>query len=183
MAKEKKETETRNVEEIIAENKRLQETIDNLGTSQVNMGDPLMTRYMNEISTIQKKGRVDTDKIKVVEFADHKNISLWTQDGKRIGPLHPHNAMATFKLFFSLGIVLTATEPSADQIAAYRLTPEYQKAQAELKKKRAIKEKSRKAGQIEKLAAEIAKMSGTTVEAINHILKAHEVKSLGETRK
>ena len=65
--------------------------------------------------------------------------------------------------------------PSTDEIAAYKETPEYKKAIEREARRRATKDKSRKSGQMEKLATEIAKMSGTTVEAINKILKASEV--------
>lgn len=129
----------------------------------------------SEIRKIRQKGKSTSNSITVVEQNDHKNISLWTRDGDRIGPMHPDNAIQALNRFADIGIMLTADRPTAEQIEAYKQTPEYKKLQKAEDERRAIKMKSKKSGQIERLSAEIAKMSGTTVEAINHILRASEV--------
>jgi len=165
---------------VMAENKKLLATIDAMGA--VPTQDANLVRYMSEMDNIKKKARVETDKIQVHEIADHKNISLWTKLGKRIGPLHRDNALKTFQTFFELGIMLSTDRPTLEQIEAYKLTDEFKAADAKFKTSRKIKEKSRKSGMMQKLAEEIAKMSGTTVEAINHILKANEIKPLAAGR-
>lgn len=120
--------------------------------------------------------------IVVRERHDHKNISLWTRDGQRIGPMHPDNAERLLHDRAAMGQILLASQPTAEMVEAYRQTAEY-KAQVEWEeKRRAKKNKSRKAGQLEKLATEISKMTGMTVEAMNKIVRASEVKPLSEVR-
>jgi len=175
------ESKERSLDEIIAENKNLRETIERLGSTE-QVQDTTLMRYMDEINKITKKARVESDKIKVIEITDHKNISLWTKDGKRIGPLHRDNAIATLKRFFELGIMLSSEQPTSEEIEAYMQTDEYKIVYAKFMESRRIKDKSRKAGQMQKLAEEIAKITGSTVDAINHVLKFHEVKQLSAGR-
>jgi len=140
-----------------------------------------LDKYFGEMKKIRTKGRVDTNKIKVVEIADHKNISLWTKDGKRIGPLHPYNAEKTFMLFWNLDVQLSADEPTAADIAAYKKTPEYAKAMKIHKEKRAIKEESRKdTKKLQDYLKQIAASSGQSVEAIHNILKSNQVKPVSQ---
>lgn len=158
------------------------ETMAKIKEAQDNMGGEDLTKYMGEMKKIRHKGRVDSGKIQVKEITDHMNISLWTKEGKRIGPLHPHNAERTFQLFWELGTVLSVDQPTETQIAAYKETDEYKKKAEAYAKIRKIKDKSRKAGQIQKYIEEIAKLTGQTAEAINHVLKPGEVKRLSEAR-
>lgn len=157
----------------------LQEQINAQAT--IPSGDGTMDRYMKEINDINKKGRVDSNKIQVIEITDHKNISLWTKAGKRIGPLHPHNARKTFELFWNMKIQLSATQPTPEQIEAYKKTSEYKKIMEALARSRAIKDKSRKSGQMEKLTAAIARLTGVKPEEISNVFKAHDVKTLSDT--
>ena len=125
---------------------------------------------------IDKVGRVDSDKILLVEKHDHKNISLWTKDGKRIGPLHPHNAKQTLIRFKKLkGIDLLVNQPSKEQIERYKTTDEYKNNQALFKKMRDIKEKSRGSKNMERYGLMIAKELGKTVAEINQIKRPQEV--------
>lgn len=158
------------------------DTMAKIKESQENMGDADLTKYMGEMKKIRQKGRVDSGKIQVKEITDHKNISLWTKEGKRIGPLHPHNAERTFQLFWELGTVLSVDQPTEEQIAAYKETDEYKKKSEAYAKIRKRKDRSRKAGQIQKYIEEIAKLTGQTAQAINHVLKPGEVKPLSEVR-
>ena len=153
------------------ENKLLRQKLADFERLSGGIGD----RLSSEIKKIRLKGKSSANVIEVHERHDHKNISLWTRDGKRIGPLHPDNAIQALQRFGDLGIHLSSDMPSADEIEAYKKTPEYRVATEKEAKRRATKDKSRRSGQMEKLATEIAKMSGTTVEAINKILKASEV--------
>ena len=129
----------------------------------------------NEINKIMRKGRSSADSIRVVEQNDHRNVALWTRDGQCIGPMHPDNAIQTLNRFANIGIMLSADKPTVAQIEAYIKTPEYKAKRKFEDDRSAIRAKSKRSGQMERLATEIAKMSGTTVDAINHILQAHEV--------
>lgn len=135
------------------------------------LGDSLAT----EIKKIRQKGKASANSIVVTEHHDHKNISLWTKWGKRVGPMHPENAIQALNRFADIGVVLSADQPDAAQIEAYKQTAEWKARVAKESKHRAEKDKSKRSGQMDRLSAEIAKMSGTTVDAINHILKASEV--------
>lgn len=153
------------------ENRLLKQRIADSEKLSGGIGD----RLSGEIKKIRQKGKSSANQIVVHERHDHKNVSLWTRDGKRIGPLHPDNAIQTLQRFADLGIQLTADMPTEEEISAYKETDEYKEAARREDKRRTLKNKSRRSGQMEKLAAEIAKMSGTTVDAINSILKASEV--------
>jgi len=172
---------TRNIEEIETENRRLREAVDKL--SSTPQGDINLVRYMGELDKINKKAKVSADKIEVHEISDHKNISLWTRLGKRVGPLDRDNATTAFKRFFDLGIILSTEQPTPEQIEEYKQTDEYKKYAEDLAKSRKRKDRSKKSGQMQKLAEEIAKLTGSTVEAINHVFKASEIRPLSEGRK
>lgn len=153
-------------------------TLSTIKESQnMNIEDQGLSKYFDEMKKIRTKGRVDANKIKVVEVVDHKNISLWTKDGKRIGPLHPYNAEKSFMLFWNLGIRLSADEPTKEQIDAYKKTPEYKAVMKIHNEKRAIKEESRKdTKKMQDYLKQIATASGQSVEAIHNILKSNQVK-------
>jgi len=177
MVKEIKVKETQaQLQEKNAQLKAKIKTLETLQTPQPH--DSKLDKYMAEMTKIKSTARVDSGAISVTEFADHKNISLWTRDGKRIGPLHQSNALRTFQLFWELGRFLSTERPTPEQIVAYKESDEYKKWLAAHLKMRAIKDRSKKSGQIEKLTAEIAKLSGVTVEALNKILKPGEVQNV-----
>ncbi len=158
------------------ENIILKKKLADLEKSQAELQGVVGSGLLNEIKKIRQKGGPSANRLEVVEFTDHKNISLWTKWGKRIGPLHPDNAIQTLHRFADLGIILSADKPTQEQMEAWANSPE---GKAQLKResvRRDERQKSRRSGQMEKLASEIAKISGTTVEAINHILQASEVK-------
>ena len=160
------ETENAILKQKIAEQEKLQPEMVNV------LGDPLG----NEMKKIRRKGKSSANKITIVEKNDHINTSLWTKDGKEIGPMHPDNAIQTLYRFADLGIMLTSDRPTASQVATYKETVEYKAKFKKETERRAIKDKSKRSGQMDRLCAEIAKMSGTTVSAINHILRPEEVK-------
>lgn len=142
--------------------------------------DPKMSRYMNEMGLINKEvNKSRPDKIDIKEFADHKNISLWVTSGinigKRIGPLHPENAKRTFDLFWKLKMPLSATRPTAEAIAEYKLTDEYKSALKAHETKRTLKDKSKKGAALEKIIKEMAKMTGQNAEALTKILSPGEI--------
>jgi hypothetical protein len=182
MAKVKKEAEVKvlSAEQLADENARLSAKVAELEAT--GKADPTLSKYMQELDTIKGKAKVSADKIKVVDITDHKNISLWTKDGKRIGPLHRDNAIKTLQTFYSLGVMLSATQPTLEEIAAYKETDEYKAKMEALAKSRARKEKSKRSGQIDKLTAAIAKMSGLKLEEVNTISRAAGVRPLAEGR-
>lgn len=153
------------------ENKILRQQLVDAEKLAPELGDSLAT----EIKKIRQKGKASANSIVVTEHHDHKNISLWTRWGKRIGPMHPENAIQALNRFADIGIILSADQPTSVQVEAYKQTTEWKSRLTKETKRRAEKDKSRRSGQMEKLSAEIAKMSGTTVDAINQILKASEV--------
>jgi membrane-associated HD superfamily phosphohydrolase len=130
-----------------------------------------------EINEIKRKGNSTANTITVGTSRDYTPVTLWTKWGKPIGGLHPDNAIQTLQRFANVGIILSARKPTPEEATAWSNSAEgkaYWKNEAE---KRAAKDKTKKAGQLEKLAAEIAKQTGTTVEALNRVLKIHEVKA------
>lgn len=169
--------------DLQSENEALQQKVKTLEALQKPQeSDPKLARYMDELKKIKTTARNEGNQIKIKEYADHKNISLWVTSGinygKRIGPLHQTNAETTFKLCWDRGIRLTVDRPTPEQITAYKETEEYREALAKHLKLRGKKDKSKKSGQIEKLAAEIAKMTGQTVEVMNKILAPGEVRKV-----
>jgi len=160
-------------QENILLRKKLKDT-ERLAAEQAKLSGGNLT---SEINKIRSRAKPQADSVSVVISADHKNISIWTKEGKRIGPMHPDNAIQTLNRFAELGILLLADQPTAAQIEAYKQTPEYKILAKKESIRRAIKDKSRRAGQMEKLSAEIAKQTGTTVEALNQILRMSEVRT------
>jgi len=101
-------------------------------------------KYMADLDFFDKQ-KGGANRIEVKAISDHKNISLWTPWGKRIGPMHPTNARYTYNKFRRLGRILFIQKPSEAQIQAYYKTPEYlawkKKFDADRVKKNASKSK------------------------------------------
>lgn len=174
-------------DEIVRLNARTAELqkVENMDTKRAIpsvIGNSAMS-YLDQVNKIMRTATVDSNKIKVQEFTDHKNISLWTKYGKRIGPLHQQNALRTLRVFYALGVELITERPTEEQVRDYMKTDEYKKWKADFDEKRKIKEQSRKKGTLEKLTAEIAKLSGQTAEAVTHILKPGNTQDLRDARK
>ena len=164
----------KSMEELLKTIQDLTEKVDSLETKQETHGT------FDALQEIDKTGRVDDTKIKVQEFTSHKNISLWTKDGKRIGPLHPHNAKQTLMRFKKVkGEDLLVRQPTQGQIDAYKLTLEYKAKQKKFEASRAIKDKTRNAKSVEKIAKSIAAEMGKTVAEITGIKKPGEVGKVG----
>jgi len=166
------EQENEILKKKLEDSEKLAETMSKVGGVNI----------IDEMNTIRSKGKSTANSIEARVIVDHKNVTLWTKAGKPIGPLHPDNAIATLQVFAAKGIKLSATRPTTEEREAYAKSPEGIAEHKRNLEARAIKEKSRKSGQIEKLAREIANMAGQNVETINKILKAHEVRPLAETR-
>lgn len=163
------------MQKLAQENEALKIKLAAMEADRPQMENALGDTLSNEMKAIRQKGKSSANTITVQEKNDHVNISLWTRWGKRIGPLHPDNAIQTLNRFADIGILLTATRPTPAQLEAYKETAEYKSMIKREDSARAIKSKSKRSGQMDRLCAEIARMSGTTVEAINTLLKPHEV--------
>lgn len=129
----------------------------------------------DEVKKIRRKGKSTANTITVIEKNDHVNVTLWTKWGKMVGSLHPDNAIQTLHRFADIGIALSTDRPTPEQAEAWSNSREGKAFFKKETEKRAIKDKSKRTGQMDRLCAEIARMSGTTVEAINKILPASEV--------
>jgi hypothetical protein len=176
------------IEQLLAENARLKEERETMQATLATMGDigsidRNSMKYMNEVAAIKRSGRVDAEKIKVKEFTDHKNISLWTKDGKRIGPLHRDNALSALNRFFSLGIMLSTKEPTKEEIAAWLASPEGKAWSAAETKKRDANYKTRKRGELEKILKIMGDQFGLNASALMSIKKLADVQTLEEGRK
>jgi hypothetical protein len=97
---------------------------------------------------------------------DHINISLWTKEGERIGPLHPDNAKATMLAFAQQGIYLTVNPPTGAEVEAYQQTEEYKELTKARQERRATKSRSKKSGQFDKLLSLMEKQYGLDKEAL-----------------
>jgi hypothetical protein len=149
----------------LADSEKIKETMSRMGGVDI----------ITEMGKIRAKGKNSAGSIQVKTSADHKNITLWTEGGKPVGPLHPDNAINTLQIFASRGIRLLVDRPTGEQQEAYHNSTEGQALFKKTNASRALKEKTRK-NQMDRLTAEIAKMAGTTTDAVNRLLKAHEVK-------
>lgn len=129
-----------------------------------------------EIRDMKKKaGSGAHSNIDWKEIHDHKNVSLWTMDGKRVGPMHPDNLESTWQRFFDAGVILLAKRPTEEEIAEYKKTPEYQEKMKKFLASRELKEKSKKPDQVDKLIKQMAEMTGQTTQALNKILSPDQV--------
>lgn len=134
-------------------------------------------KLASEMKKIRAKGRDSSNTIDVISIHDHKNISLWRKDGKRLGPMHPSNAIQTLNRFADLGILLSADRPTAEQIAAYKETKEYKIFHQKEIDRRARKDKSRTGKDFERLVTLMEKQWGVKKEDANKILSPQEVGS------
>lgn len=139
--------------------------------TKVDIGDKGVAEYMNTIKQIRDTAKVGADKIQVKEITDHKNISLWTKEGKRIGPMHRDNALKAFEMFWSMGTKLSVTEPTAKEIEDYKQTEEYKIKEANYRKIRARKEKSRSSKGIQKILEQMAAVTGMSIDALMKVAK------------
>ena len=134
---------------------------------QGSTGSTLTDRISQEIKLLKKVGFNDAGKIKVKPIDDHRNVVLYhtngVQVGKFVGPLHIKNAELEIQRWAEKGIMLSARKPTEEEIKLYKETAEYKRLEEAFKKGRAKKIKTRRSGEIEKIAEAIAKASGKPV--------------------
>ena len=131
--------------------------------------DPADAKYMNDVDFL-KKQKQGTNRIEIKEISDHKNISLWTAWGKRIGPLHPNNAVYTYHKFRRLGRILFVHKPSEESIVAYYKSPEYLKWKKKFDLDREKKIKSRSKDGLERVLNKMAEITGQTRDQLQSII-------------
>lgn len=168
------ETPEQKLARLEAENAALRNTQTEL-ESKIAANTNTMSKddmqYFSDLQYLKKVGRVETNTIKVKETNDHKNISLWTKAGKRIGPMHPDNARATYEKFLIKGIRLLVKQPTEEEISEYKKTPEYLAELKRITEDRARKEKSRKGKGLERLLESMAKLMGVDKKKLMQIEK------------
>lgn len=130
-----------------------------------------------EIAKIRQTGKKTADKIVLKENNDHKNISLWVRKGvnygKRVGPLHPDNAESTLLKFAEKGMTLSVERPTDQEVKDYKETEEYKTDKAKVDKIRALKNKSKKPDQIDRLTEQMSRLTG---QIGSSIMPQHQVK-------
>lgn len=128
--------------------------------------------YIKEIEILRRKSKTGLNEIKYKEIVPEM-ICLWHVSGhnvgKRVGPVMLEQGEETYLRFRLVGIRLSATRPTEEWIAKYKLTPEYKKAADIEVKRRAGKDKSRKESEVDKLTNAISKLSGIDPKKLNVI--------------
>lgn len=161
------------LEALEQENKILKEALAK-SVEKEQAVNALSPSIEDEVRRIRKKGKSQANVIQVIETLDHVRVSLWTKWGKHIGPLHPDNAIQTLHRFADVGIILSTEKPTTEQVAEWYNSAEGKRFVDKENKRRALKDKTRKSGQMDRLTAEIARMTGTVLE--NRILAKDEIK-------
>lgn len=171
MARETNADKLRNLEE---ENQKLREMAE-----QQQPTDDL-SRYMSDINFLNraKVSQTSTNKIVVKDIHDHKNISLWTKWGKRVGPLHPNNAEHAYRKFYNMAqrsnkpwLAIVVNQPTEQEVEAWKKSEEGKKWQAEVSIERARKMKTKKKSEIDRLVSQMQTMYGVGPNEINNISK------------
>jgi hypothetical protein len=124
--------------------------------------------------SIRQKGRVASG-VTMKEVVDHRNISLWTKWGKRVGPMHRENALDALRRFSDVGVTLLSDKPSQSEIDAWLDSAEgvaWQKAED---KKKNDNVKTRKGAAAERMLKQMAEQYGVTMSALKGILPQNEV--------
>ena len=123
------------------------------------------SQYMKDLAFFDKQ-KVDAGKITIQDISDHKNVSLWTKWGKRVGPQHPHNAKYAYHKFRKMGVILRTEKPTEKEIQAYYKTPEYLNWRKAEDVRREKKSRSRKKGQVDRILNAMVTMTGMDKEAL-----------------
>lgn len=121
-----------------------------------------------------------TGHITYKEIRGYIPISLYHLNGvhigKRVGPIHPANAVETAVRFKNIGVTLGVNPPSAKRVAEYMETEEYKVAKARFDKERDSANRSRKESEIEKLTKQISKLADIPRSQVVSIKNQEDVK-------
>ena len=173
----KKEQDAARLQALEQENLILRKQIEDQRALEEAQKSPIGDRLTSEMKKIRQKGKATGNTIVVREMTDYTPIRLWTPWGKPIGPMHPDAAIQALNRWADIGYQLTVEQPTGAQCNAWAASPQGKAYWKNEKDKRELKDKSRKSGALERLTAEIAKMSGTSTQALNHLLQQHEVRT------
>ena len=129
------------------------------------------SKYMSDVDFLAgEKNKSTGNKIVLKDITDHKNISLWTAWGKRIGPMHPTNATFVYHKFRRLGRMLFVRKPTEEQIQAYYKTPKYIGWKKKFDADRIRKNASKKGDGLNKTLDAMAKITGENRKDLMKIL-------------
>lgn len=165
MEKQKLEQEIAELRAKVADQDRVNAEVNRLYSQNLT----------NEMNAIRRKGNSQANVITITEKPDHRNITLWTRYGKQIGPIHPDNAIRVLQERVGGFDQLSTVQPTAAQIQSFYDSEEGKRFLKIQKDERDRKLKSRKSGQLEKLAGEIATLHGKTIKELNQIKSPGEV--------
>jgi len=146
------------------------------------------SRYSRELQRIQaKSAKSKPDTIYYKEVDDHKPLFLYHLNGlrvgKKVGPLHPDNAVNTFNTFAKMGVILSLDMPTPEALEKYKATDEYIKARANFDRERKARLRSRKPSEIAQLTDAIANMTGQKPSEVNKpVLDPSTVKGLNKKK-
>lgn len=140
--------------------------------NQAEVGD----RYLREMQQIRNTKNQGINNVTIKPMPD-SSLKLWHISGhnvgKMVGPIHSELAERTMLDFAAVGIKLSINRPTQEFIDAYKKTSEYKASADKEENRRALKNKSRKDSEVEKLAKAIGVLTG--VEEKNRIKAQHEV--------
>ena len=131
---------------------------------------PIQDRLLSEMDKLVKKSHTTAGKTIMKIIDDHKNVLMYWKNGyhigKRVGPLHPANAKVEMGRFSRRGIFLSVDAPTESEITEYKSGDEYKRLSKEFDLKRSKKIRTKRTGEIDKLASAIEKLSGQKVTSL-----------------
>jgi len=172
------ETQAQKLKRLEQENQELKE----LQSAKAPSDD--LSKYMSDINFLNKS-KIDNsgaNKIVVQDISDHKNISLWTKWGKRVGPLHPNNAEYTYRKFYNQAQgqgmswkKLLVKQPTEQEVSVWLESEEGKSWSEMIKLDRKRKDKTKKKSEADKIVKAMAQQWGVKTEEVNSIRKPQEV--------
>jgi hypothetical protein len=135
---------------------------------------------IDQIRERSQKNASTTGHITYKEIRSYIPMSLYHQNGfhigKKVGPMHPSNAVETAVRFKNIGIILGVNPPSQRRIDEYKQTEEYKALKIEKDKEFAAANRSRKESEIEKLTKQVAKLAGISQSEVVSIKRQDDVR-------
>ena len=121
---------------------------------------------LNNILDDVRKQSASTNpyKLEVKETSDHKNIMLYTDINKRVGPLHPANAETTILRWHKAGFRLYLKPRTAEELEAFKNSDEGKEAERKHKALRIQRHKLSRKGQNDQLVKDLAEIVATGVK-------------------
>lgn len=152
-------------QELEQELAQAREQLRNLASVSQPAPESMGEMLMKEMQALNKKASKSTTSgipYKVID--DHKNIALYTELNKVIGPMHPANAKTTMERFYAAGYPLFTTQRTEEQIEAYKQSDRYKKRESVRESERNRKFNKKPAAQIMKFAKMVAQETGKSMK-------------------